>query len=115
MFFAGNIDISKLNILGRGDHLEKSVRYVELPMGKVHLIRKIKKRTSRYGPALLVSIPDDICFFMPSRLSEPLLETPGALAEMNELINQQALGIQYNGGAKKELQFVQLKNNSQTM
>ena len=68
-------------MLGCGEHLEKTVRYVELFMGKLHPIRKIKKRTTRYGPTLLVSIPDDICFFMPSRLLEQLLETPKALAE----------------------------------
>ena len=79
------MDISKLNRLGRGEYLEDTNRQVELPKEKAHPIGKIKKRTTRYEPALLVLIPDNIWLFLPSRLLEPVLVAPGAQKQKSSL------------------------------
>ena len=89
--------------------LERVLRPSEFEKGKIHQIKGISQRGTLETPALLVSIPVNVCFFLPSNLVAGIIHTPGVLAALTKLETQQSLGIRSNSGQDEE---VQLKLNN---
>lgn len=91
------MDLAQLNAIARGQ-FKPTKKVADLKKDYKYMVTKVKQVSTRFGDKVVVEIDDEFQMFLPSKVSEALINNLDLLDSMGENANKYNLFLTYMGG-----------------